>query len=156
MTRLIISLSLAAILLSGCSLSKKAEIEIRVEALRYAFKAETANWEWEGKKWTEIAQWVFVVECDAYNPEVIGSLRDYPVVSQLGEINRNEGSFVEVSSGKLVAFWRVKNVSRSRDGAYLVDVGCSKGGLDGYGKILSLRNVAGRWVVLSSTRTWVS
>ncbi len=156
MTRLIIWLSLAVILLSGCSLSKNAEIEIRATALRHAFKAEIANGGVEGKNWTEVGEWMFVVECDAYNPEVIGSLRDFPVVSQSGKINRGDSSFVDASSGKLMAFWRVKSVTRSSDGAYLVDVGCSKGGLDGYGQILSLKKVAGRWAVISSTRTWVS
>jgi hypothetical protein len=156
MTRLIIWLSLAVILLSGCALSKNAEIEIRATALRHAFKAETSKWEWEGKKWTEISQWIFIVECDAYNSEVIGSLSDYPVVSQLEKVNRDDSAFVDASSGKSVAFWRVKNVTRSSNGTYLVDVGCSKGGLNGYGQILSLKKVAGCWVVISSTPTWVS
>ena len=130
MTRLIIWLSLAVILLSGCSLSKNAEIEMRTVALRHAFKAETANWEWEGKKWTDISQWIFVVECDVYGAEVIKALGDYPVVGGLAKVS-GERRFVDPSSGKSVAFWRVKEVIRSKDGAYLVDIGCTMGGLHG-------------------------
>ena len=156
MARLIIWLSVSVVLLSGCSLSKEAEIEIRVEALRYAFKAETANWEWEGKKWTEISQSIFVVECDAHGTEVIKNLGDYPVAGELVNVGDRGGGFVEPISGKSVAFWEVKEVVRSKDGAYLVDVGCTMGGLHGYGQILRLEKIAGRWVVISSTPTWVS
>lgn len=156
MKRLIIWLSLAATLLSGCSLSKNAEIEMRASALRHAFQAETANWEWEGKKWTEITQWIFVVECDAHTAEVIGALGDYPVVSSVAKFDRDDMAFVEPSSGKHVAIWRLEEIIPSEGGTYMADVSCVKGGLNGYGQYLLLKKIAGRWVVVSSHQTWVS
>ncbi len=153
--RLILGLGLVLVLLQGCSLSKTAEIEIRAAALRYAFKAETAKWEFEGKKWTEIDQWVFVVDCDLYGAEVVKQLGDYPVIAEPSEVSGKRG-FVEPSTGKFVAFWHVKEITRSKDGAYLADIGCVMGELHGYGQILRLEKVAGRWVVVSSTPTWVS
>jgi hypothetical protein len=109
----------------------------------------------EGKKWTEISQWILVVECDVYGAEVIKALGDYPVVGELAKVS-GERRFVDPSSEKSVAFWRVKKVIRSKDGAYLVDIGCTTGGLHGYGQIPRLEKVAGRWVVISSTPTWIS
>ena len=156
MTRLIIWLSLAVILLSGCALSKNAEIEIRATALRHAFKVETSKWEWEGKKWTDISQWVFVVECDAHTAEVIGALGDYPVVSSVAKFDGDDMAFVEPSSGKHVAIWRLKKIIPSEGGTYMADVSCVKGGLNGYGQYLRLKRIAGRWVVVSSDQTWVS
>ncbi len=155
MARLIFGLAWVLVLLCGCSLNRNAEIEIRAEALRYAFKAEIANWESEGKKWTEIGQWLFVVECDKHGSEVIKSLGAFPVVGELANVS-GERNFVERASGKSVAYWRVKQVSRSKEGGYDVDVSCVMGGLHGYGQIVRLKKVSGRWVVIFSTPTWVS
>lgn len=130
---LIIWLSLVVIFLFGCVFSKNVEIEIWVMVLRYVFKVEILKWEWEGKKWIDISQWVFVVECDVYIVEVIGVFGDYLVVFLVVKFDGDDMVFVEFFLGKYVVIWCLKKIILLEGGMYMVDVSCVKGGLNGYG-----------------------
>jgi hypothetical protein len=143
------TVSLLIALFAGCSNNKTDQINLRVAALSYAFEHD------EGTK-TDAKTWVFEITSDFQEAEVIQALSKYPLARGALKIeDRGDLARVDTLSGNKYAHWRVKFL-KFEDGEAFVDVGCVKGGLNGYGQILIMKKKWGRWVVVSSTPSWVS
>jgi hypothetical protein len=135
--------------LSSCVGSQSDAIDIRVAALRYAFEHDS-----DSK--TNLANWIFSVDSDIERELVVAGLSNYPIARGKLEIeDRNEITRFDKNTGKRSAYWRVK-IEKKQTGEVWAYVDCVKGGLNGYGQILLMRKTAGRWVVVSSTPTWIS
>lgn len=134
---------------TGCADRPPDATAIRVAALTYAFEQDP-----EIK--ADPSQWVFAVECDSAQPEVIQSLARFPLAR--GKLNieeRETSARVDTLSGKRYVYWSAK-VVKNEPGETWVDVGCVKGGLNGYGQMLLLKKKWWGWSVVSSTHSWVS
>lgn len=137
-----------AVALSGCSDSKSDAIAMRVAALTYAFDQDPET--------KQAAHWVFTVDSDLETESVVAALSAYPISTKTLQIeDRSSVLRVDAESGKRYAHWRVK-IERKGLGEMWADVGCVKGGLNGYGQILVLKKKHGQWIVVSTTPTWIS
>lgn len=134
---------------AGCADRPPDATAIRVAALTYAFEHDP-----EIK--ADPAQWIFAVECDAAQPEVIRSLARFPLAQGKVQIEeRGTSARVDALSGKRYVYWSAK-VVKNEPGETWVDVGCVKGGLNGYGQMLRLEKKWWGWAVVASTHSWVS
>lgn len=149
-TPLLTVLLLAGLLAgAGCTDRPPDATAIRVAALAYAFEHDP-----EIK--ADPARWIFAVECDAAQPEVIRSLARFPLAQGKVQIEeRGTSARVDTLSGKRYVYWNVK-VSRRENGEVWADVSCVKGGLNGYGQMLHLKKKWWGWAVVASTHSWVS
>jgi hypothetical protein len=134
---------------AGCNDSKSDEIAVRVAALSYAFEHDTETA-------ANQTAWIFTIDSDLLKEEVAHSLSNYPLAKSPMKIeDRDMMRLIDLNSGKRLAHWTVK-IRRKATGEAWAEVGCVKGGLNGYGQILVLKNKSGRWSVLSSIPSWVS
>jgi len=120
---------------------------MRVAAFAYAFDHDLETSE-------DRTKWLFVVEPDIESEAIVRALASYPVTTEPVDV---EGAlaFTDKRSGKQVAYWSVK-VREEKSSRVMLDVGCVKGGLNGYGQTLVMKKVSGRWVVDESLPGWIS
>lgn len=134
---------------TGCADRPPDATAIRVAALTYAFEQDP-----EIK--ADPAQWIFAVECDAAQPEVAKLLTRFPLAQGKVKIEeRGTSARIDALSGKRYVYWSAK-VVKNEPGETWVDVGCVKGGLNGYGQMLQLKKKWWGWTVVSATHSWVS
>jgi hypothetical protein len=138
------------LLFAGCNDSNSDEIALRVAALSYAFEHDTETA-------ANQSAWIFTIESDLYQEDVVQALTEYPLAKGTVKIeDRDSMRRIDLNSGKPFAHWTVKKVNWKAASEVWVEVGCVKGGLNGYGQVLVLKKKSGRWSAVSSIPTWVS
>lgn len=142
-------LLVACFAFTGCVERLPDATAIRVAALTYAFEQDP-------EIMAAPAQWIFAVECDDAQPEVIQSLARFPLAQGKLKIEeRGTSGRVDALSGKRYVYWSAK-VVKNEPGETWVDVGCVKGGLNSYGQMLLLKKKWWGWSVVSARQSWVS
>ena len=150
-SRLVFAATLLASLLFlfGCTDGKSDAVALRVAAFTYAFEHDTETKNDPGK-------WIFTIESDFGQNEVAQALSSYPLARGAVTVeDRGSSARVDTKSGKRFAHWSV-NIEKKSTGEVWAEVGCVKGGLNGYGQMLFLKKKSGRWAVVSSAPSWVS
>ena len=123
------------------------KVAMRVAALAYAFDHDPSP---------KGANLNISLSCDEETEGVIAALAKHPAFRGRLKIRaRGDGSPTEGEDAGRLVYWRIE-ITTNESGEVFATIGCVKGPDNGYGRLIRMKKSFGRWLVVSSTYTWVS